>query len=431
MSDSDAGSPTDKGANGAVNGGKKSPRITPQMLSLPDLSGLSEELRAMFAVSASEWTKSLERSIAASVFEGFADNTLRAIGPLISNTLSRKEYYGKGEPEPSSYSPELRNPADYFAQHERPIDSFDDLHKAILDLTTAVPDLPIVWRGQKNADWGLHSNLFRKLSELQGVEPPSAGPVGPQPFPNEEAMVEAEEKLLAVARSEWRFDGTPALELLAKLQHFGAPTRLLDVTRNPYIAAWFAVERGGDADEKDARLFAISTLPVGANDGGSVVLNETGSTYLPFWHYLRSREDRQRADWGTGSRRRLWIPPAYEQRIVAQNAGFILDGVPMFSSQTNAYFRKPRGSSSTYWTKADLLASTSFYAKVYDPTRAPRANRPNFAPTFSYRIKASAKEEIRRYLEQRFAYTVSTIYPDVAMLGRYLDQSFKQIVTDS
>lgn len=37
-------------------------------------------------------------------------------------------------------------------------------------------------------------------------------------------------------------------ELVATMQHFGAPTRLLDVTRSPFVAAYFAFENAGDQD---------------------------------------------------------------------------------------------------------------------------------------------------------------------------------------
>jgi hypothetical protein len=53
------------------------------------------------------------------------------------------------------------------------------------------------------------------------------------------------------------------LNQLAALQHYGAPTRMIDITFNPWIAAWFAVEKKWDSGgnelykDKDARLFAI------------------------------------------------------------------------------------------------------------------------------------------------------------------------------
>lgn len=39
-------------------------------------------------------------------------------------------------------------------------------------------------------------------------------------------------------------------EMIAKMQHYGLPTRFIDFTKNPYIALWFACQE--DANRKDA-----------------------------------------------------------------------------------------------------------------------------------------------------------------------------------
>lgn len=331
--------------------------------------------------------------------------------------------------KPSSYSPAMRGPASYFAHTEGHIDSLSSLHAAISEVTERNPSLRFVWRGVRDADWGLHSGLFRKLMEHNNVRPPADHPTGPQPFPTEAQMVEAERTMLKIARSEWRIDDTSPLEVFARLQHYGAPTRLIDISKNPYIGAWFATEALEESDHVDGRLFAIATRSVPSDTSGAEEEVDTTTRQItddgrPAWHTRQSLEERTNSQWGTGTQRRIWVPPAYDSRIVAQNAGFVLDGVPITDKSIAPYFKV--NASSLYWTRADILASGSIYAKMNNPKVAARSNSPGLAPTFSWRITAKGKAEIRRALARVFGYTRATIYPDVAALGDYLRTDFSE-----
>lgn len=344
--------------------------------------------------------------------------------PMLRTLSNVKDFKDVVDSSPV-YSPELESPASYFEKDEIRVDSFDELNRQIANLISKVGELQLVWRGVQNANWGLHSSLYRRLMEVNGVRGPEIKPALPQSFPTEDQMVRAESNLLAIARDEWRLDGLPALEVFARLQHYGAPTRLIDVTRNPYIAAWFAVETSSEQDVHDGRLFALGTTPVSDSSDGPqehetrLTLNDIGGGYIPFWHHLSDTAERQQLDWGTGARRRFWVPPAYDPRIVAQNAGFILDGIPIISQQTASSFKRPT-SEQKYWNKNDLLASSSIYAKTYSPARKPRASKRKFSPTFTFRISSEAKADIRGILEDRFGYRKSTIYPDVAALAQHV-----------
>jgi hypothetical protein len=394
------------------------------------VKGLQEQALQNFAPEILLGAQANMRSMVESITKAYAAEfapSMDAIRALVRHAgelpaLTRPQDYAVLDEPASAYSPQMASPRSYFETHEEVITSFDDLNKAIKRLITKTPELPLVWRGVKNADWGLHSHLFRHLMDQNGVVPPSKKPKRDQPYPDEDQMVAAEREILEIARRDWRFDHLSALETFARIQHAGGPTRLIDVTNNPYIAAWFAVESDRKEDDNDARLFALATKPV-AREGkppapdSTLQLDDLGGARDPFWHLLLDTPTRQQLDWGTGARRRVWVPPAYDPRISAQNAAFVLDGVPMTSAKTAAYF-KIEGS--TYWRRADLLASGSIYAKLSKPTAKPQYNSRNFAPTFSFRIDAEAKKEIREVMESRFGYRLSYIYPDMDALARHL-----------
>lgn len=362
------------------------------------------------------------RSINESLARSFNFEDVFANFALFRPLTAAKDYVAP-EPEATAYSPHMASPADFFAKDEVVVESMRDLAMGIEALVNKTPDLRLVWRGARSADWGIHSSLFRHLSDVNGVRPPQKKPKGKQPYPDEDQMVRAEVEILRIARTDWRFDGMSALETFARVQHAGGHTRLLDVTKNPYIAAWFAVEADDDTDDVDGRVIAFATTPV-AKEGKPeipdpvVQLDAEWGDRMPAWHALADPTARQGADWGTGARRRVWVPPNYDPRILAQNAAFLLDGVPISTRGVNSYFKNADGA---YWSKADLLASASLFVKTAKPTRKPSYNAKNFAPTFTFRITAGAKKEIRRLLETRFGFTKSYIYPDVTALAQHLN----------
>ncbi|GAA4188827.1 hypothetical protein GCM10022288_15680 [Gryllotalpicola kribbensis] len=341
--------------------------------------------------------------------------------------IANPRNYERPDPPKAAYSEQLTSPGEYFraSGYEVEITSFAKLNSSIEVLIRNNPKLGLVWRGMRNAEWGVYSSLFRKLINDNGVRLPEQGrpmPRGEQPFPDENQMVVAEAEILRVAREEWRLDDLSALEIFARIQHAGGPTRLIDVTQNPYVAAWFAVEEHPETEDDDARLLAFATRPI-AKDGDEapdslVRLDSDWADRVPLWHGLTG-EGRPYGDWGTGTRRYVWFPPLYDPRISAQNAAFILDGVPITSEETAKFF--PIKGTDEHWTRADLLAASSIYVRLANPKREARSHRSGLAPTFTFRITADAKHEIREVLEQRFGYTHASIYPDSAGLADRLN----------
>lgn len=95
-----------------------------------------------------------------------------------------------------------------------------------------------MWRGQSNINWPLHSSAYRRI-KLEKI-------------PIESDIRSYEKKLLERATHKgYRWHNGRNLsdfELLAKLQHHGTATRLIDFSRSVLIALWFAVSENETDD---------------------------------------------------------------------------------------------------------------------------------------------------------------------------------------
>ena len=197
------------------------------------------------------------------------------------------------------------------------------------------------------------------------------------------------------------------LNQLAMLQHYGAPTRLVDVTFNPYIGLWFAVEEKWEngavtSENVDGRLFAV--------DVTDRLINEHDD--------YRAWEDNNERPWNREGMIPYWCgtvfawrPPMFESRIAAQHGGFLFAGVPKSAVDgTPSRWPKGPGRASGAWRIDKVRRSTSLPIRMHkvDPKRG--GVRGDAA--YSIRISAAAKKEIRQRLENLFGYRHSTIYPD-------------------
>ena len=166
-----------------------------------------------------------------------------------------------------------------------------------------------VFRGQRQADWRLVSSLSRYLQNF---------------VPDRSFWQLREARAIRIFRRKAHnyLDDLRTLDddlrCLALMQHHGAPTRLLDFTKSPYVAAFFALEGATD----DASVYALNT---------PVLWHKTPRGFPDLTHdTIDPRRPDNFAQYFTGNEYEVvWTgePLAMDSRLLAQSGTFVVPGV--------------------------------------------------------------------------------------------------------
>ena len=165
------------------------------------------------------------------------------------------------------------------------------------------------FRGQRDANWQLFSSLSRHLKDF---------------VPDASCWQERESRAIRIFRRKAHNYITDLrildddLRCLALMQHHGAPTRLLDFTKSPYVAAFFALENATG----DAAVFALNT-PVLWHAAPAATLNLTREEIDP-----RQRGNFERF-FASNRYELVWTgePIDMDRRLLAQSGTFVIPGV--------------------------------------------------------------------------------------------------------
>ena len=178
-----------------------------------------------------------------------------------------------------------------------------------------------LFRGQANANWLLSPSLYRQnLFEAENLLLTEIKHICPNEF------------------GDNRFDS------LVKMQHFGMPTRLLDVTTNPLVALYFACESSEQSNE-DGIVYIFPNMPVSwSNDPLVDLVMDFVYDYFPRKMWLDQMLDQSRKKYGNGSYRLMpdtidsllhyltipafaVMPAKTNERIEAQDGAFFVFGM--------------------------------------------------------------------------------------------------------
>ena len=187
-----------------------------------------------------------------------------------------------------------------------PLRTWSDWHTFVVAASQVSPTSAgshYLFRGQSDAAWELRPTLLRRVgADTSRRQALSIEQAALSEF-RSQAHLHLESTILPP-----EFPEPPLPEWWALMQHHGAPTRLLDWTYSPFVAAYFAAERH---DDRDGAVFVVHGV----------------SALAPF-----------RQAYGNGSRisnselvssdtkpvLMFWTPGKRSQRLVAQQGTFSL-----------------------------------------------------------------------------------------------------------
>lgn len=261
------------------------------------------------------------------------------------------------------------------------------------------PGETLFFRGQSNADYGLSSKLYRDVRQQL---------VGRREV-LEADLETVEARLLEVARDEGLGRRMSDGELLMVMQHHGIATRLLDVSKGPLEALFFAVDQHADLD---GRLFLIHPHPASTDERDEIALS--ASPRLPWTGMARGRY--AKGSWT--QRVAVVTDPPLDPRMRAQDGTFLAGGLIKRYRGQRMVYRLP-GRSVDLDLDASQFSDVSTLNINFIKSKTSARNPGWGATGWVVRVPAEWKRDLLRRLRQLpESITSDTMYPPVDELVR-------------
>ncbi|ACO32204.1 MULTISPECIES: FRG domain-containing protein [Acidobacterium] len=264
------------------------------------------------------------------------------------------------------------------------------------------------YRGVRDASWRNLAGIFRpELKELLEDEK------------------NAIRKLISVQPHEFASDET-MFEKLVRMQHFGLPTRLLDVSRNALVALYFATEpspRGSKQCDGMVTAFAIPQELEKYYDSDSVscianLANMTSEEKAKIYQLTESLigqpEDEQ-------------IKNFNENNVIKRLLQFVRAEKPYFQPIMKPvdlfvpYFVHPKMSN-----RRILAQSGAFILYGIDPSQSEKIILPDMIEETCFPVPQKAKKPIRDALEN-LGINESTLYPEIDKAAAWIKDHYTNL----
>ncbi|UNK53069.1 FRG domain-containing protein [Rahnella aceris] len=279
-------------------------------------------------------------------------------------------------------------------------------------------DFPTAFRGQAFYGWIAKPKLFRGEGRI---------------YENENRAIR---DIVSIHPSEFETDKT-MFDRLVRMQHFGLPTRLMDVTLNPLVALWFATEnfvftensknitRGPQGGTVTAYFVPDSRQRYYDSDRVSCmanVANLSGKSKEILFDLARESSDHQ-----------SFIE---NSKNVKHDDNFnkdVLDELYYHIGMEKPHFRqlmKPQDLLRPIYVKPKLsnkrIIAQSGAFMLYGSKENSLKSTEEVLPTRSVFIAAEHKEEIRRQLERLGIYE-SILFPEIEKAANFITRNYAKM----
>lgn len=319
---------------------------------------------------------------------------------------------------------------DRSVEDRKMIDSVDELWNFIESLRkrpsaellngNAGEERNFYFRGQSDIHHGFTSSLYREAR--QAVESATMAPADSLEKVTEASLSAAENAMIEKARAQGLGRRMSAIQLVALMQHHLMPTRLIDVSRDPFEALFFAVEKNFD---EDAVLFVVMprqrTEPEqerwgGAEDARGVGRDESAETTLPWQGRARGQTQSDSA-W---TNRVVPIDlPSLDPRMQAQSGVFLSGG--LLRNYSGVYYDDKRpGASGKTGLRGGINSEMSNLAIFWTKQFKESSNSEFGATGWVIVVPARFKRELLKRLDKLEGISADSMYPPVGEVSRLL-----------